>query len=189
MVLMYKGCIVAYGVAISPFLFKSGSRKLAKALVAVGLLAWVAFPWAAPYLIPYVEEGGYLTLTGRVFIWADVLSFIAARPIVGSGYDSAKVLLSDIGPFTPGHAHNEWLQNWMCLGLVGVILLVMLFWSFLRVAWRNRSLQVGRIALALLLFGFIKGMSDPSPDLCPPIGLLLLLTAKMNAVASVSDIA
>jgi len=187
MVLMFKACIIAYAGAIAPFLYKSGSRKLARALIAIALIAWVVFPWVAPYLIPYVDEGGYLTLTGRVYIWADALEFIQTKPIFGSGYDSAKVLLSDIGDFSPGHAHNEWLQNWMCLGAVGVLLLMMLFLSFFRVAWINRSLPVGQIALALLLFGFIKGMSEVSPDLCPPIGLMLLLTAEMNPSALAAE--
>jgi O-antigen ligase len=182
MLLMYKGCIVAYGVSVAPYLLKSSSRTMAKGALALALLAWIIFPWVAPYLIPYVEEGGYLTLTGRVFIWADAIQFIHDRPIVGSGYDSPKVLLSSIGDFTPGHAHNEWLQNWMSLGLIGVFLFAAIFVAYFRVAWRHRASQIGKIALALLLFGLVKGMSDPSPDLCPPIGLMLLLTAKLNSV-------
>jgi O-Antigen ligase len=182
MILTYKSSIVAYGLAITPFAFRSGYRTLFKTLVAVGLLAWLVFPWVAPYLIPYFESEGYLTLTGRFFIWANALDFIAAKPIVGSGYDSAKVLLSDVGTFSPGHAHNEWLQNWMCLGLIGMILLLLILGSFLKVAWRHRKLPVGQIGIGLILFGLIRGISDPTPDLCPPIGLMLLLTAKMNAV-------
>jgi O-antigen ligase len=183
MILMYKSSIVAYGAAIAPFAFKSGSRTLVKTAIAVGLLAWLVFPWVAPYLIPYIEGEGYLTLTGRLFIWADALTFIIARPILGSGYDSPKVLLSDIGDFSPGHAHNDWLQNWMSLGLIGTVLMFAVFLSFFRVAWQHRTLPAGQIALGVILFGLVRGITDTTPDLSPPIGLMLLLTAKMNAVA------
>jgi hypothetical protein len=182
MLLAYKSNIVAYGAAITPFAFRSGYKTIIKSLIAVGLLGWFIFPWIAPYMVPYFEAEGYLTLTGRLFIWANALDFIAAKPIVGSGYDAAKVLLPDIGDFSPGHAHNEWLQAWMCLGLIGVMLLLLVLWSFLKVSWKHRKIPVGQMALALLLFGFLRGMTDPTSDLCPPIGLMLLLTARMNAI-------
>jgi hypothetical protein len=182
MILINKSCIAAYSMAVAPLALKSGLRTLTKTLIVLGLLAWLSFPLVAPYLVPYIETQGYLTLTGRLFIWADAIHYISAKPFIGSGYDSAKVLLSNLGEFSPGHAHNEWLQNWMCLGIIGVILLFAIFGSFTKIAWKYRGLPVGQTAIALVVFGLVRGVTDPSVDLSPPMGLMLLLTARMNSL-------
>ena len=136
LILVNKSCIGAYCMAIAPFALRAGAKALTKTLVALSLLAWLVFPWVAPYLMPYIYAEGYLTLTGRLFIWADAWNDILAKPILGSGYDSAKVLLVSLGDFSPGHAHNEWLQNWMCLGLIGVLLLLGIYVSFTKLSWK-----------------------------------------------------
>lgn len=179
-VLINKSCIVAYGIAVAPVAIRLGAKRLARILIMFSLLAWCVFPLVAPYLLPYIEAEGYLTLTGRLLLWQDAIDHISTHPLIGSGFDSAKVLLAEFNEFAPGHAHNEWLQNWMCMGLIGVILLGAIFISFGRVAWKHRRSFVGQAAMGLLLFGLVRGITDPTPDLCPPMGLMLLLAAVMN---------
>lgn len=183
LILVNKSCIGAYCMAIAPFALRAGAKALTKTLVALSLLAWLVFPWVAPYLMPYIYAEGYLTLTGRLFIWADAWNDILAKPILGSGYDSAKVLLVSLGDFSPGHAHNEWLQNWMCLGLIGVLLLLGIYVSFTKLSWKYRKLPIGQMAIALLLFGLVRGITDPSIDLSPPMGLILLFATRMGSLS------
>ena len=70
------------------------------------------------------------TLTGRTKIWSAVMRQIDERPWQGFGYAAT---WDDTGPwgplawivhdsgFRPHHAHNSWLEQWLALGLPGLI--------------------------------------------------------------------
>jgi len=75
------------------------------------------------------------TLTGRTNIWKAVLIQIENRPWLGHGYgtiwsdDNSPVLkwIVKIAGFRPQHSHNSWLEQWLWLGLVGLIGWAMFF--------------------------------------------------------------
>ena len=101
------------------------------------------------------------TLTGRTKIWAAVMRQIEERPWLGYGYHAVWGDKSGWGPyawisknagFQAQHAHNSWLEQWLGLGLLGVI------------AWGLFYLQTMTLAViavfrdrggALLAFPFI----------------------------------
>ena len=70
------------------------------------------------------------TLTGRTQIWTAVMRRIQDRPWLGYGYGA---VWDDTAPwsplawiikqagFRPYHAHNSWLQQWLDLGIAGLI--------------------------------------------------------------------
>jgi exopolysaccharide production protein ExoQ len=70
------------------------------------------------------------TLTGRTMIWKAVLRQINERPWQGFGYAAVwdnespwsplAWIVHDSG-FRPHHAHNSWLEQWLGLGLAGLI--------------------------------------------------------------------
>jgi exopolysaccharide production protein ExoQ len=69
------------------------------------------------------------TLTGRTKIWAAVMRQIQQRPWFGWGYGAVWSEDSGWGPlawivkqagFTPQHAHNSWLEQWLGMGLWGL---------------------------------------------------------------------
>ena len=69
------------------------------------------------------------TFTGRTKIWASILRLIDARPWLGYGYGAVWTDTSGWGPlarivkqagFTPQHAHNSWLEQWLGMGLIGL---------------------------------------------------------------------
>ncbi|MFI4973350.1 MAG: O-antigen ligase family protein [Caulobacterales bacterium] len=70
------------------------------------------------------------TLTGRTKIWAAVWRQIELRPWLGYGYAAVwdetgrwgplAWITSDVG-FRPRHAHNAWLEQWLNLGVPGLV--------------------------------------------------------------------
>ncbi|WP_342745851.1 O-antigen ligase [Caulobacter mirabilis] len=70
------------------------------------------------------------TLTGRTKIWAAVMRQIEERPWTGFGYAAVWDDKSGWGPlawitrdagFKAQHAHNSWLEQWLGMGLGGLI--------------------------------------------------------------------
>jgi O-antigen ligase len=70
------------------------------------------------------------TLTGRTKIWAAVMREVQDRPWLGYGYQAVWGDKSGWGPFAwisknagfqAQHAHNSWLEQWLGMGLVGLI--------------------------------------------------------------------
>jgi exopolysaccharide production protein ExoQ len=69
------------------------------------------------------------TLTGRTEIWTAIIRQIEQRPWTGYGYQAVWSDKSGRGPFawivkeagfTPQHAHNSWLEQWLGMGLLGL---------------------------------------------------------------------
>jgi exopolysaccharide production protein ExoQ len=69
------------------------------------------------------------TFTGRTKIWDAILRLTHERPWLGYGYGAVWTDTSGWGPlarivketgFTPQHAHNSWLEQWLGMGLVGM---------------------------------------------------------------------
>jgi O-antigen ligase len=70
------------------------------------------------------------TLTGRTKIWAAVLRQIGERPLTGYGFAAVWDDKSGWGPlawitkeagFKAQHAHSSWLEQWLGMGLFGVV--------------------------------------------------------------------
>lgn len=100
------------------------------------------------------------TLTGRTEIWTAAMRQIEQRPWQGYGYAAVWGDKSGWGPlawivndakFVPQHAHNSWLEQWIGIGLFGLI------------AWGLFYLQTMSLALvavyrergAMLAFPFL----------------------------------
>lgn len=93
---------------------------------------------ALPVLLQWM--GRSATLTGRTLIWKQVWVFIGQRPWLGWGYDGfwhgargAAFRVDAALGFTVFHAQNGYLELWLELGLVGLVLFVL---SYAR-AWRR----------------------------------------------------
>jgi exopolysaccharide production protein ExoQ len=97
------------------------------ALVGIGLIASVAL-FASSILFDLLGKDA--TLTGRTQIWGAVMRRIEERPWQGYGYGAIwdetdqwgplAWIIHDVG-FRPHHAHNSWLEQWLSLGLPGLI--------------------------------------------------------------------
>ena len=105
----------------------SGVAATWAAVVALGVVAGFAL-FASDVIFGLLGKDA--TLTGRTKIWTAVMRQIDERPWQGFGYAAT---WDDTGPwgplawivhdsgFRPHHAHNSWLEQWLALGLPGLI--------------------------------------------------------------------
>ncbi len=112
-------------------------------IVRRGPASGVAATWAA--ILAALLLGGFLllaadvffellgkdaTLTGRTKIWGALMRQIEERPLTGFGYAAVWDDTGAWGPlawivkqagFKASHAHNAWLEQWLGLGLAGLV--------------------------------------------------------------------
>ncbi|HWU15623.1 MAG TPA: O-antigen ligase, partial [Caulobacter sp.] len=100
------------------------------------------------------------TLTGRTKIWSAVMREIEDRPWQGYGYSAVWGDKSGWGPFAwisknagfqAQHAHNSWLEQWLGLGLMGLIAWGLFYLQTMTLA----VISVFRDRGALLAFPFL----------------------------------
>jgi len=83
---------------------------------------------AGAYLLRGQRPEYFLTLSGRTVLWREMLPLVAARPVLGWGFESTRSVLLDVF-FWAAYAHNAMMQALMGLGVVGAALLMALFGS------------------------------------------------------------
>jgi O-antigen ligase len=100
------------------------------------------------------------TLTGRTQIWTAAMRQIEERPWLGYGYAAVWSDKSGWGPlawivhdakFTPQHAHNSWIEQWIGIGLVGLCAWGLFYMQTMALA----LVAVFRSRGALLAFPFL----------------------------------
>lgn len=101
--------------------------------------------------------------TGRLDIWAGLFEYIEQRPLAGWGAGVTPEDLTGVIPESlTGNslsAHNGYLQIWLQLGVVGMILQTLLFVTLLLFLFRRRN-RVARVALAVLLGLILREMFE-----------------------------
>ncbi len=100
------------------------------------------------------------TFTGRTRIWSAIIRQVEQRPWTGFGYSAVWSDTSGRGPFawivkeagfTPEHAHNSWLEQWLGLGFFGLVAWGMFFLQTMALA----LIAVFRTKGAYLAFPFL----------------------------------
>ena len=124
------------------------------------------------------------TLTGRTEVWNMLLSLVQ-NPLLGTGFESFW-----LGPrlekmwarywWHPGEAHNGYLEIYLNLGWVGIVLLAVVLGSVYRrifAAWRARTPASG-LRLAYFLVGLVFNLTEAAFfRMEAPVWLFFLLAA------------
>jgi exopolysaccharide production protein ExoQ len=146
------------GVAIVLFVgisFISRKHVGAYLVAALFLLAGADFAFGLSDLL-ISGLGRDSTLTGRTEIWEDVLAF-RTNPYLGTGFESfwlgvRNELMWEKHWWRPNQAHNGYLETYLHLGLIGVVLLGASLVSAFRRASRMllTDLHMGRFQIGYL---------------------------------------
>jgi O-antigen ligase len=136
-----RGVWLAYLIVLGGLAVVKGARSaltIAAGIVLLGAALLVSSPGVR-------ERAAYMfdinTNLPRSQIWLANLDMIKERPLLGWGYGNYKRFRD---PYyqrhpqvdTTAHAHNNFLQMWVDIGLVGLTAFLWLFWSILSRGWR-----------------------------------------------------
>jgi exopolysaccharide production protein ExoQ len=121
------------------------------------------------------------TLTGRVFLWRDLLAF-GTNPIVGAGYDSFWLgdrLVWFLAEHNVSSAHNGFLEVYLGMGMTGLLLLAAIVCQALRHAERSLASDeaYGWLRLLFVFVFLLYNMSEAATLLTSPMVFLLLVVA------------
>jgi len=192
-----KTMLVATAVGLILLAVYNGFRALRtlRGAVVVGLIGGTGFMAAfatvniAP-LAAWVDKD--VTLTGRVPLWESLVPVIGERLWLGHGYAAAfGGWFSPIheawlqGTWKPNDAHNAYIQIWLELGIIGLVLFLVTYFRGVGRAIKVSALVPGAVGLwplavftsALLLSVTESGMQSDS------LGWTLYLVAALASAA------
>jgi len=167
---------------------RSISRKT-KQMVAVAAMVVVVAFWGllASYYEVYTNAGNQAeTLTGRVGIWAIMLSAAVEQPWIGHGFHSVWKVIPPFGPdqFEARHAHNELLQQFYAYGVAGVCMMVGLYGSLYRQIRALPRSPLKTFFYCMLIFALIRGVADTEAfDLSLPLWAMVLISLLVEECA------
>lgn len=164
-VCLILGCLVLGATRIN---FFRRHRTLLKMLVPFAFLLYLLLDFGLGLNGKMAEAvGKNPNLTDRTLIWAFLLK-MHTNPLIGTGYQSFWVgprlqyFWNNAGLGHINEAHNGYLEIYLELGLIGVILMAIFLISALRAISRNidTGSQLGVLGLALWLVIVFYNMSE-----------------------------
>lgn len=162
-----------------------GPKLLAGVAVTL-FLGMPAIVWAVRHFFDYaaLERAAPQTDAMRLDYWSHAIDWIRMRPLRGWGLDASRVF----GPGIKLHPHNQPLQVWLELGVIGAVLAAA-FWgvALTRLSGPKPSLRTAAVcacAAVYLLFGVNFGVWQ---EWWLALGALIAMLAAMNARVAVSD--
>jgi O-antigen ligase len=167
-------------VALIVWRWPSVGPKLLAAVAVALFLGMPALIWAVRHFADYaaLERAVPETDAMRMSYWSHALDWIQMRPLRGWGLDASRVF----GPGIKLHPHNEPLQVWLELGVVGAVLAAA-FWGLAlaglsRARSSLRAAATAACASVYLLFGVNFGIWQ---EWWLGLGALLAMLSAMNA--------
>lgn len=169
-VMLLVGSAVTYRVARTSWKRRA---MLACGVAMLSALGWVSLHLRAPE--PALDANSsvaYLLDDPRSQLWKEAVRMISERPLGGHGYDllasRQEFSLRSRGPAWPSgfeHAHNTVLNYGLQIGVVGVLLVPILFASLLATflylpRWRPLTRLATCCGLALVTGFFVRNLTD-----------------------------
>ena len=177
--------------------YKMEIRKLGGIFVAVFMITIVLASSSSVFQdrwtriksdIELLQQGDYRSSLGyRLAIWDVGLHGIAERPLLGHGtgaperYFERTIVTYKNGIYKnlpefqeTSHYHNDWIEIGMHIGILGILVLLFLYWNWYQIFKKN---QLGILGAGLLSYIFLAGLTDTFIIFSKIPILLLMITA------------
>lgn len=136
--------------------------------------------------------GSLGTLKFRQEVWQWAVIAISDFPLTGTGFGAFRTVVHRLYPtaipitYDIGHAHNQWLQVALDLGIFGLVaynaILVAVGWMCLQIMRSPSNFQVVGLGGGITLFGFhVWGLSDSLSLGAKPMLLFWMLIGLITA--------
>jgi len=179
-----KASIAAFVLAAVFYLLQDSTfGRKTRVAVGTGSVIAVASFWTAleSYADLYAQGRNLETLTGRTLIWATSLDIALEKPWIGHGFYSFRWVVPLFGDFEAWQAHNEFLQQFFAYGLLGLAVVVCLYWVLYKDILSAPACRFRLLAGALLTFAIIRGLVDTERfDLSFPLWLMALVSVSLS---------
>lgn len=176
MVVLLIGLVVLFGLQYSKSIDINMSKMIIK--LSVALIIFVLFLYLGLTAleknksIPTVAletVGRDTTFTGRTELWTDIISIASKNPIFGVGYGSFWIgdranNIWEKHTWKPGQGHNGYIDVYVELGLVGILLLLaLLYFTFKNIRETIiEDFEYGRFRMALFVMIFVHNITESS---------------------------
>lgn len=182
-----KAAIVGFACAGLYYLLRGLriSRKARFYIGAMSTLVIMSF-WGLveAYLDLYTDGTNLETITGRTYIWTQSLEIALEKPWIGHGFDSFRRIFPPFNDFQPWQAHNELLQQFFAYGVIGILVVVGLYWALYKQIRLTPHSAMQPLAMAILILVLIRGLVDTDRfELCCPLWLVTLLSVSLASDA------
>jgi len=171
-------------------LFVMGRRWIRLENIGAYILAAVVLLAVADYVFQISDVffqlvGRNRTLTDRTLVWEDCLK-VPINPIIGVGFESfwmgeRQEMMNARwkGAWSPNEAHNGYLETYLNIGLIGLFLLLVMFFA---TYWKTRrelltNFHWGRFRLAFLFSILVYNWTEASFRASHPVYFMLYLIA------------
>ncbi|HEV2531202.1 O-antigen ligase family protein [Phenylobacterium sp.] len=150
--------LLALMVGFAAWRWPAATPRVLAGLGVVYLVGAPAVVWAARATGDYgaLQHAVPLSWSMRMGFWSHTFDWIGDHPLRGWGLDASRMF----GPGIVLHPHDDALQIWLELGLVGVLLAAGVWWTALRrLARPERDLGAAAVtasASVYLLFGALN---------------------------------
>jgi len=180
------GLLLALVAAVVVWRWPNLGPKLLAGVAVLLFLGMPAIVWSVRHFADYaaLERAAPQTDAMRLDYWSHALDWIRLRPLRGWGLDASRVF----GPGIKLHPHNQPLQVWLELGVIGAVLAAA-FWgvALTRLAGPKPSLRAAAAcacAAVYLLFGVNFGVWQ---EWWLALGAMIAMLAAMNLRAAEAE--
>jgi exopolysaccharide production protein ExoQ len=149
------------------------------------------------------SAGRDMTLTGRTELWATLFPMVS-HPLIGAGFESfwlgdRLTKLWEVWPFKPTQAHNGYIEVYLNLGWIGLLLILTFIAAAFRHALRRMKERADRggpfdfgeyamaYVMAFVLYNVTEGIIKPHNFLF--VVLMIFVTDYSISAAAVSAVA
>lgn len=170
-------------ITTSALLFFADSLRTRSALLFVIILGPTAVAYLA-WSLGFLGAATDIGFMNRLPIWKYVLEQWQTAPVFGHGYQQIIMLAEDGKPSIMHYAHSLFLSTLRDGGLVGLVLLLLVYFFALRSALKMASTERRALYLCLFMFGLVCVLVDTDQIVTRPRELWIILWLPLSCLVA-----